>query len=115
MPSLAGAEAEEANIDAGHTRLRELQSSVSGKKRKRGDGYSFQSKIDNKNDASRRLFECADRMKDSVVVLRKCLNVLSDPNAAQHCKHDAMGRLESSILPLLDTGSKVFRMGFHAR
>ena len=69
MPSLVGAEAEEANIGAGHMGLREIQWSASGKKKTRGDGSSFQSKIDNKNNASQRLFECADRMKDSAVVL----------------------------------------------
>ena len=90
---LVGTEAKEANINAGHTRLRELQLSSSGKKRKRGDGSLFQSEIDNKNDASRRLFEISDRIKDSTVVLQQCLNVLSDPNAVQDSKHDAVGRL----------------------
>ena len=85
---------EEANIEAGHARLEELQScDADGKERKRGDHALAQSKIDKKNNASRILFECADRMKDSVVVLRQCLDVLSDPNVSTCAENDALKTL----------------------
>ena len=44
-----------------------------------------------------------------MVVLRQCLDVLSDPNVSTCTKNDALKTLRTSVLPLLESGSAVAR------